>query len=118
MVSLHSLRFPSIGRARPRRLPDYLQTSEKEPTVTDSQNISAANGAGPDAHNIQDWTDLGKEMWSYLTGKSAVINYSFIDMTVEVPRDIGPDAPRATWKLNGTLRVTTSEGSPAEPLAP
>lgn len=87
--------------------------------MTDTQNSTAAtNAAGPDAHNIKDWTDLGKEMWSYLTGKSAVINYSFIDMTVEVPRDIGPDAPRATWKLNGTLRVTTSEGSPSEPLAP
>ncbi|MET4135209.1 hypothetical protein ABIC21_001417 [Pseudarthrobacter sp. PvP090] len=30
-------------------------------------------------------------------------------MTIEVPRDIGPDAPRATWKLNGSLRVTTSD---------
>lgn len=60
-------------------------------------------------HTIQDWTDLGREMWSYLTGKGAAINYSFIDMQVEVPRDIGPDAPRATWKFNGTLRVTTSD---------
>jgi hypothetical protein len=57
-------------------------------------------------------------MWSYLTGKSAVINYSFIDMTVEVPRDIGQDAPRATWKLNGTLRITTSEGSGVDQIAP
>lgn len=60
-------------------------------------------------HTIKDWADLGQEMWSYLTGKGAAINYSFIDMVVEVPRDIGPDAPRAVWKLNGTLRVTTSE---------
>ncbi|MGV8968973.1 MAG: hypothetical protein ACOH1J_00840 [Microbacteriaceae bacterium] len=85
--------------------------------MTDINN-STANADGPDMHNIQDWTDLGKEMWSYLTGKSAVINYSFIDMTVEVPRDIGPDAPRATWKLNGTLRITTSEGSGVDQIAP
>ena len=99
------------------QVPMSLQPSEKEHTVTDSQNPApTATATGPDAHNIKDWTDLGKEMWSYLTGKSAVINYSFIDMTVEVPRDIGPDAPRATWKLNGTLRVTTSEGSGTEPL--
>jgi hypothetical protein len=79
--------------------------------MTDLQNdsVESVPAPGPDAHSIQDWTDLGKEMWSYLTGKSAVIDYSFIDMTVEVPRDIGPDAPRATWKLNGTVRVTTSE---------
>jgi hypothetical protein len=49
-------------------------------------------------------------MWSYLTGKGAAINYEFVDMTVEVPREIGADAPRATWKLNGTLRITTAEG--------
>ena len=77
---------------------------------TETANATAANG--PEGRSIRDWTDLGKEMWSYLTGKSAVIDYSFVDMTIEVPRDIGPDAPRATWKLNGTLRVTTSEGQP------
>lgn len=65
-------------------------------------------------HTIKDWADLGQEMWSYLTGKGAAINYSFIDMVVEVPRDIGPDAPRAVWKLNGTLRVTTSEEKPVD----
>ena len=84
--------------------------------MTDTQSQSPATSS--ETHNIKDWTDLGKEMWSYLTGKSAVIDYSFIDMTVEVPRDVGPDAPRATWKLNGTLRVTTSERSDAETLAP
>ena len=56
------------------------------------------------------FADLGKEMWAYLTGKGAAINYEFVDMTVEVPRDTGADSPRATWKLNGTLRITTSEG--------
>ena len=63
----------------------------------------------PEGRNIQDWTDLGQQMWSYLTERSAVVNYNFVDMTVEVPRDIGPDAPRATWKIDGTLRVTTSD---------
>ena len=79
------------------------------PSPSDSNPPVSEPTSGPDAHSIQDWTDLGKEMWSYLTGKNAVIDYSFVDMTVEVPRDIGPDAPRAMWKLNGTLRVTTSE---------
>lgn len=55
------------------------------------------------------WTDLGQELWSYLTGRGAAISYTFVDMSVEVPRDTGPDAPRATWKLDGTLRVTTSD---------
>lgn len=65
-------------------------------------------GHGPD-RDIADWADLGQEMWSYLTGRGAAINYNFVDMSVEVPRDTGPDAPRATWKLNGTLRVTTTD---------
>jgi hypothetical protein len=64
-----------------------------------------------ESHTIRDWTDLAEEMWSYLTGRGAAINYTLEDMTVEVPRDIGPDAPRATWKFNGTLRVTTSDNA-------
>jgi hypothetical protein len=59
------------------------------------------------------WTDLGREMWSFLTGREAAINYRFIDMAVEVPRDTGAAAPRATWKLNGTLQVTTKDNAGA-----
>ncbi|MGA8208806.1 MAG: hypothetical protein WB441_08400 [Nocardioidaceae bacterium] len=60
---------------------------------------------------VVDWTDLGREMWSFLTGRQAAINYRFIDMAVEVPRDTGAEAPRATWKLNGTLQVTTRDNA-------
>ena len=60
---------------------------------------------------VVDWTDLGREMWSFLTGREAAINYRFIDMAVEVPRDTGAGAPRATWKLNGTLQVTTKDNA-------
>ena len=81
--------------------------------MTDSKDTPElfTSPSGPEASSITDWTDLGREMWSYLTGRGAAVNYSFVDMTVEVPRDIGPDAPRATWKLNGTLRVTTSDST-------
>jgi hypothetical protein len=58
---------------------------------------------------VVDWGDLGREMWSFLTGRQAAINYRFIDMSVEVPRDTGADAPRAVWKLDGTLQVTTRD---------
>ena len=58
-------------------------------------------------------------MWSFLTGREAAINYRFIDMAVEVPRDTGAEAPRATWKLNGTLQVTTRDNAAqAEPGRP
>jgi hypothetical protein len=58
---------------------------------------------------VTGWADLGQEMWAYLTGKGAAVSYELIDMEVEVPRDTGPDAARARWRLNGTLRVTTSD---------
>ncbi|WP_336924161.1 hypothetical protein [Aquipuribacter sp. SD81] len=53
--------------------------------------------------------DFGREMWSFLTGKGAVIDYTFVDMTVEVPRETGPSSPRAVWKLDGTLRISTQD---------
>lgn len=59
------------------------------------------------------FVDLGMALYERLTGRGAAINYEFQEMIVEVPRDTGSDAPRATWKLNGTLRITTDEpGSP------
>src|SRR3954452_9114644 len=63
------------------------------------------------SHETTSFADLGKEMWAYLAGKGAAINYEFVDMVVEVPRETGPDAPRAVWRLNGTLRITTAENA-------
>ena len=64
---------------------------------------------------VVDWTDLGARMWSFLTGREAAIHYRFEEMAIEVPRDTGVDAPRATWKLNGTLTITTSDSDAASP---
>ena len=63
------------------------------------------------------WTDLGESMWSYLTGKEAAINYEFVDMEIGVPRSTGSEAPTANWKLNGTLRITTSDRDSARVAA-
>lgn len=60
---------------------------------------------------VVDWSDLGREMWSFLTGRRAAIDYQFVDMTVEVPRDTGPRSPRAVWRIDGTLRVSTADES-------
>ena len=61
--------------------------------------------------DVTSFTDLGKEMWNFLTGSNAAINYQFVDMNVEVPRTTGADSPRATWRLNGTLRITTEHNA-------
>ncbi len=63
-----------------------------------------------------DITEIGQELWSYLTGKGATIEYSFTDMSVEVPKTTGPDAQRATWKLNGTIRIKTTDKDSAGSL--
>ena len=65
-----------------------------------------------ETQKVTNFADLAKEMWSYLTGRGAAINYEFVDMRVEVPRDTGAQSARAVWMLNGTLRITTAEGAP------
>ena len=79
--------------------------------MTINPETTAAEQAPRTRDDVVDWTDLGREMWSFLTGRQAAINYRFIDMAVEVPRDTGADAPRATWRLNGTLQVTTRDNT-------
>lgn len=64
-----------------------------------------------ETRSVTTFSDLGRDMWEYLTGRDAAINYEFVDLTVEVPRDTGDGAPRATWKLNGSLRITTSDAN-------
>ena len=82
---------------------------------TSSPNPDSSTDTSNDTSNdeVVDWTDLGAKMWIFLTGRDAAINYRFIDMSVEVPRDTGSNAPRATWKLDGTLRVTTDDNASA-----
>ncbi|WP_405217447.1 hypothetical protein [Agrococcus sp. Ld7] len=82
---------------------------------TDSRDTPAEGGTGAAARSITDWSDLGREMWSYLTGRRATVNYEFEDMLIEVPRDIGPNAPRATWRIHGIIRVTTSDNTVSDP---
>lgn len=70
-----------------------------------------SNSQSTEANEVVDWTELGQRMWDFLTGREAAINYEFRDMLVEVPRDTGSTAPRATWRLNGTLRITTGDNT-------
>jgi hypothetical protein len=79
--------------------------------MTMTGNDAATGDRDIKSHDATSFADLGKEMWTYLTGKNAAINYQVLDMIVEVPRETGSDAPRATWRLNGTLRITTSENA-------
>ncbi len=77
-----------------------------EPTSSTTRDLSGqAEGPRP----VTDWTDVGREVWEYLTGRGAEVTYHLDDLQVEVPRDTGPDAPRATWRFNGQVRVTAND---------
>ena len=99
----------SPGSASATRSSYAASTSSALTVAAPSFPTSTPAATGIAHKEVVDWTDLGKEMWSYLTGKGAAIDYTFVDMSVEVPRDTGAEAPRATWKLNGTLRITTTD---------
>ena len=93
-----------------RRSVENLLTHAPDQKGMQMTTVPTANRPGEfDLERDKSWTQLGQDLWDYLTGRGAAVNYTFVDMLVEVPRDTGRDAPRATWKLNGTLRITTSD---------
>ena len=55
------------------------------------------------------WPDFGIALYERLTGRGAEISYTFDDMEVDVPSRAGEDATHAHWRLNGTLRISSSE---------
>ena len=84
--------------------------------MTPHQPVSSQTVDGS-TDEVVDWTDLGRRMWTFLTGREAAINYTFTDISVEVPRDTGSNAPRATWKIDGTLTITTTDNERGTRLA-
>jgi hypothetical protein len=55
------------------------------------------------------WPELAIGLYDRLTGRNAEIHYQFEDLTVEVPSGTGDDAEHAEWRVDGGVRVTTSE---------
>src|SRR3954453_578156 len=98
-------------QARDRRNSGGPHDARGDRTMSMTSTDAATGSRDIQSHEKTSFADLGKEMGAYLTGKGAAINYEFVDMTVEVPRETGPDAPRAVWRLNGTLRITTAENA-------
>ncbi len=57
----------------------------------------------------QTWPELAEGLYGFLTGRGATIHYTFENMELWVPSKTGDDATAAKWKMNGTLKVTTTE---------
>ena len=67
-----------------------------------------------ESKDSQNWPELFIGLYERLTGKNAEISYSFDDLEIEVPSSTSPGSPRATWKFNGTMRITTRDLSVAK----
>lgn len=63
----------------------------------------------PEITETQTWPELAIGLYERLTGRGAEITYEFDEMQVDVPDKVGADADHATWRLDGTLTVRTSE---------
>ena len=57
------------------------------------------------------WPELAIGLYDKLTERNAEIAYDFNDFEVAIPSSTSGNAEAAQWKLNGTLRVTTSNGA-------
>ena len=70
-----------------------------------------SSGEAPEERvsETQTWPDLAISLYDRLTGRNAEITYDFEEMEVDVPSQAGSDADHATWRVDGTITVTTSE---------
>ncbi len=59
--------------------------------------------------DTQTWPELAEGLYGVLTGRGATIEYQFENMEIGVPSSTRDDAAQAKWKLNGTLKIKTSE---------
>jgi hypothetical protein len=57
----------------------------------------------------QTWPDLAIGLYDKLTGRNAEITYDFDELEIGVPSSTSPDATRASWKLNGSLKIRTRD---------
>lgn len=55
------------------------------------------------------WPDLAIGLYDKLTGRNAEITYEFENFELHVPSSASKDAEHAQWKMNGILKIRTTE---------
>ena len=60
------------------------------------------------SQNTTNWPDLAIGLYDQLTGRNAEISYKFDDFELHIPSSTSADAPHAQWKMNGTLKISTT----------
>ena len=61
----------------------------------------------------QTWPELAIGLYDKLTGRGAEITYEFDEFELMVPSKAGENVEHARWKMNGKLRVRTSDKASA-----
>jgi hypothetical protein len=72
-------------------------------------DMSQTTAAEENVDESTTWPDLAVGLYDRLTGRNAEIAYDFDEMAVAVPSGTGEDTDHATWRLNGTVTITTRE---------
>lgn len=59
------------------------------------------------------WPELAIGLYDKLTGRNAEITYKFDDFDLYVPSkaDNNGSTDHAHWKMNGTIKITTTDGA-------
>ena len=55
------------------------------------------------------WPEFAEGLYGFLTGRGATIEYDLDQLEILVPRNASDESPQAKWKLNGIIRIRTSE---------
>ena len=64
-------------------------------------------------HDTSNWPELAIGLYDKLTGREAEISYDFDDFELFIPSSTANDASHARWKMNGVVRVSTSNAAGA-----
>jgi len=60
--------------------------------------------------DTRNWPELAIGLYDQLTERNAEIAYDFDNFEVGIPSSTDPNAERAHWKLQGSIRVKTRNG--------
>ena len=61
--------------------------------------------------NTSNWPELAIGLYDKLTGRGAQITYEFENFEVDVPSSTDDDADTARWRMNGTLKIRTTDST-------
>ena len=78
------------------------------------KNESEEKGTAPPATQ---WADLMGQLFDRLTGKGAVVSYSFRNLEIDIPKAAGPQGQTlgsAKWVINGEIVIKAQAQSTGE----